>query len=153
MWGDANDAGNNVDSYQCAVARGEQNYLHQSTNEQLIPDLFLRDDRVLTNGETLEGDLTPGDTLLESGQLIDVYYFSAKADTEITVEVSSDDFDTWLFIEDSEGQIIASDDDGGDSTNSRINILILRDGDYQIGISSYNYSVGKFTVSFAEDNP
>ncbi|MGH9840639.1 MAG: BACON domain-containing protein [Blastocatellia bacterium] len=50
----------------------------------------------------------------------DRYSFNASAGQQIAISLNSPDFDTYLYLIDPSGSVIAVDDDGGDGRNSRI---------------------------------
>jgi hypothetical protein len=57
------------------------------------------------------------------------------------------DIDPYLYLEDSEGKVIASDDDGGGDLNARIVFRAQRSGDYRIIAASLNNDTGPFTLT------
>ena len=97
----------------------------------------------LVYGQTIEGSLASGDSasVFRTGSNADCYTFSATADDAIVISMSSDDFDTYLYLIDPSGQELTSNDDGGDGTNSRIpgsgTTTIPATGDYSIEATSF----------------
>ena len=97
----------------------------------------------ISYGQTLEGSLDLSDTtsVARTDSRADCYTFSSMADEGIIVSIISDDFDTYLSLLDPSGQIIASDDDGGEGSDSRIpeegTLTIPSTGDYTIEVTSY----------------
>jgi hypothetical protein len=57
-------------------------------------------------------------------------------DTTARIDLESDAFDAFLVLKDSQGNVVASDDDGGSGLNSRIE-RVLAAGTYEIVASSF----------------
>ena len=94
-------------------------------------------------GQTLTGSLDLSDvpSVARTGSRSDCYTFSSVADEGIIVSIISNDFDTYLSLLDPSGQVIASDDDGGEGSDSRIpeegTLTIPATGDYSIEVTSF----------------
>ena len=73
-------------------------------------------------GDVIQGALEIGDgeSRNRSGSYADCHTFSGAAGDRIDISMSSDDFDTYFFLLDATGEVLASDDDGGDGSNSKI---------------------------------
>jgi len=107
-------------------------------------------------GQTINGSLSTLDcrSPARGGQYYaDQYTFSGTAGQGIAITMSSSSFDTYLYLKGTTGSYIASDDDGGGGTNSRIPALsgfftLPTTGTYTIETTSFdqnttgNYSVG-----------
>lgn len=75
------------------------------------------------------------------------YTFSLVEETTIAVSLISEDFDAYLYLADTSGALLASDDDGGESVNSLIDIT-LPAGDYVIIVSRFGGSpTGAYTLT------
>lgn len=77
-------------------------------------------DRIITN---ITGDLeygVPISTELTATIPADVYSFEAEEGDVITISMESDDFDTFLTLQDVNGEIIAQNDNGTDGQNALI---------------------------------
>lgn len=83
------------------------------------------------NCETFEGELTDDDTALQ-------FEFEAEEDDQILLSVVSEDFDTYLNLQDDDEDTITEDDDGGNSLNSLITYEIEDDGDYIAEVTSFS---------------
>jgi hypothetical protein len=71
----------------------------------------------------------------------------AEANGTLVIDVLSDAFDTVIDLHGPDGELLRSDDDGGEGTNSRIVVSIPRGGEYMLKV--YGYSTddrGPFTV-------
>ncbi len=74
--------------------------------------------------------LRAGGAYQESWELVLAHDTTARIDLVSTV------FDAFLVLKDSQGNVVASDDDGGDGLNSRIE-RVLAAGTYEIVASSF----------------
>jgi hypothetical protein len=89
----------------------------------------------------------------ESGKFYDEYTFRGRAGQRIQVEMSSDEFDTYLELGRLDGcdfESITTDDDGGEGTGSRIRYVLAEDGEYVIRATSYSANTGPYTLSLTE---
>jgi hypothetical protein len=59
-----------------------------------------------------------------------------ESDTTARIDLESTAFDAFLVLKDSSGNVVASDDDGGNGLNSRIE-RVLAAGTYEIVASSF----------------
>ncbi len=110
----------------------------------------------ITVGQTLNGSLSNGDCQLQDGTLIDFYSFSGTAGQPISVSLTSGDFDTYLYLLDSNGNTIDENDDSGNGTDSRIPIdggvlTLPYTGEYFIGANSYDPTTGSYSVNLNTD--
>jgi thiol-disulfide isomerase/thioredoxin len=64
----------------------------------------------------------------------------------------SQDFDTFLRLQDDKGKTLAEDDDGGDGLNSRIIFKVAKPGIYKLVVTSVNKKLGVYTLSVIEAN-
>jgi len=88
----------------------------------------------------------------------DRYYYSAFAGQRLAVELSSQAFDTYLYLRDPNGRVIASDNDGGSGRNSRlpanggfIQVPPGADGYYTIEVTSrQRRATGGYSVRVIE---
>ncbi len=92
-------------------------------------------------GDVIEGSVTNGTV---------EYQFTAKAGETLSISLSSDDFDTYLDVLDSSGNVIASDDDSGGGLNSALFFSPPAAGAYTIVVRSFGGSAtGSYTLSFS----
>jgi hypothetical protein len=75
-----------------------------------------------------------------------IYSFYASAGDRVTISLESDDFDTYLELRDEDGNVLITNDDGGDGLNSLIeDFNIPSSGEYLIVVRGYRASsVGDF---------
>ncbi len=92
----------------------------------------------LRPGDLIVGRLEYGDSVVGDSTYADVYTFRADRSGEITIDLSSTDFDAYLILRDAEGRTLATDDDGGSgATNSRIVSQVTAGQTYRILANSF----------------
>jgi hypothetical protein len=109
--------------------------------------------RTLTLGETVSGQVS-------STRVVQRYELAASADSRYTIDLTSEDFDTYLVVYDADGVEVASNDDGGFETDSRISIFSPpADGIYTIEVTSFTAQggfgeppEGTFTLTVVESD-
>ena len=107
---------------------------------------------------TVSGQLQTTDCELEDGTFIDVWFFDGTAGQEVTVDLESTDFDTFLFLFDPELFAVAFDNNGGDGTNSRIVFTLDTSGEWSVGANNLAPLAGDpgdytLTLSCSGDDP
>ncbi len=130
-------------------------------------------------GQTINGTLTMNSCPVDDGSVLDAYSFSATAGQQVSILMTSANFDTFLFLINPDGTILTFDDDGGggsNGTDSRIPpgsgtfITLPTTGTYTIlanafwpadhtpepGVGSYSLTITERpaqTLSLASSNP
>jgi hypothetical protein len=90
--------------------------------------------------ERFSGTLTRGDVTLQEGQFYDVYEIELVQGQEVTFEVSSTEFDTYLAVTGPNNELYFNDDAPieVDGYLSRLTIPVTQSGTYSVGVSSYS---------------
>lgn len=105
-------------------------------------------------GGTIEGALSEGDGKGASGATADAYRFSGREGQRIRIDMSSDEFDTYVELFDGQHASLAEDDDGGpEGTNSRLTFTLPRTGDYFIEARAFTEATGGYVLSLSEVEP
>lgn len=92
----------------------------------------------LSVGESRMGELSPATPSV-------TYRFSASEGEALTFSLSSSAFDAYLQLLQN-GEVLVEDDDGGDSTNSRITGFVMpSSGEYELVVTSYSARNGSIT--------
>jgi hypothetical protein len=91
--------------------------------------------------QTVFGRLEPGDSTMGDGTLADVWVFRASQAGQAVIDLRSSEFDAYLVLQDSSGHTLATDDDGGDGTNARIEFDVVAGRTYRIIANSYGGSL------------
>ena len=90
-------------------------------------------------GATVTGSLTMDDCVFSDNTYYDLYGFNGTAGQQLTITLSSSQFDTIALLYNSGGgSPIAADDDGGGGTNSLLVFTLPSTGTYYIGVNSYD---------------
>ena len=77
----------------------------------------------ITIPSTVNSSLTSDDCQLQDGTRYDIHRFNGTAGQQVSISLTSADFDAYLFLLISDGQslvVVGEDDDGGGGTNARI---------------------------------
>lgn len=91
---------------------------------------------VIGIGESVSGALAGGDETLESGEYVDTYRFSGRRGQRVAVDLTSSAFDAYTMVVTPSGEQF-DNDDGEDGTNSRQELVLPEDGEYEVRLTSY----------------
>ena len=98
-------------------------------------------------GEVYEGVLITGDSVRDDGTLYDSYTVELTAGTQLTVTLTSTDFDAYLTVFAPSGQAY-SDDDGAGGTDSRVSTLASESGTWTIWANAFRSGEsGSYTLT------
>jgi serine protease Do len=101
----------------------------------------------------VEGELRVGDAVIPSdGSLYDDYQFEGRAGQTVTINMNSDDFDTYLVLIGSDGRALEENEDrNSQTTNSTIQITLPSTGKYRILANTVNNRErGSYTLTVQE---
>jgi tetratricopeptide (TPR) repeat protein len=88
--------------------------------------------------ETITGELTANSPVLEDdGSYYEPHTFEGTAGETLTFDLTSDDFDAFLILQNPSGESIAQEDDGAGRTNARITATLPVTGTYTLLVNSY----------------
>ncbi len=103
-------------------------------------------------GETLAGTLAEGDETLENGEYVDTFTFDATAGDTIAVDLTADDFDTYLIVLAPSGAVTQNDDWEGNIRRSRVEMELTETGTYTIAATSYAaHETGAYRIALERD--
>jgi len=110
-----------------------------------VPD---RSVTAITYGDTLEDFLTVTDGVsrLETSNFADDYKFDANAGDSVSIDLTSNEFDTYLYLYDPQGNLVAQNDDFGSTSRSYIWHRLSSGGPYTIEVTSYGGSIGQYQI-------
>lgn len=102
------------------------------------PEIRLREIGVgIQNGSWADDyDICAGFPARRHGTAVDAYSLTLPLPGFVTISLESDEADTYMFLTDNDGNVLVSDDDGGEGTNSRIHTW-LPPGEYIIEATTY----------------
>ncbi|WP_183251538.1 PPC domain-containing protein [Brevundimonas basaltis] len=105
-------------------------------------------------GATVEGQLTGSDGKSESDTPADAWRFEGREGQRVRIDMTSDDFDTYLELFDENRVSLDEDDDGGPAgTNSRITLTLPRTGAYIVEARAFSDGTGAYSLSVTEVQP
>jgi hypothetical protein len=97
-------------------------------------------------GLEIEGRLGTSDPLIEGTRRVQAWGLEAQAGDRWFVELSSSDFDAYLFV-DGPGLETLSDDDSGDGLDARVELVAPETGSYRIVVTTVaSGGTGDFTL-------
>ncbi len=109
---------------------------------------------IALNGSVITGVLTNKDETLSDGSLFKTFQFAGNAGQRITIDMRSDDVDSYLVLFDPSGDKLAEDDDTGGGKNARIAVTLPTNGTYTLYANSYEVGeAGRFTLKAGVINP
>ncbi len=88
--------------------------------------------------EAHSGELVEGDEQAEEGRYIDWYEIECPMGELVMAQVNSDNFDTYLIVEDPQRSRDENDDFDGSTSVSRVESNTFDAGTYRIGVSSFD---------------
>jgi S1-C subfamily serine protease len=106
------------------------------------------------NGQVSRAALTASDETLPDGSFYKAYTFAGRSGQKVTLQMRSNEIDSYMILLDSEGNKIAEDDDSGSGNDAAITVTLPNDGNYVVYANSYDVGeVGNFTISAQPHNP
>lgn len=104
----------------------------------------------LTTGAPVNGTLTDADPVRAGGQHFQSWTFDGRAGQMVTIDLRSDDMDTFLELRAPSGFEQSNDDLDRRDTNSRIHAVLEETGPYEVIASTYLAdTVGDYSLSIA----
>jgi len=105
-------------------------------------------------GGSVEGSLAEGDGKGAEGATADSYRFSGQEGQRIRIDMSSEEFDTFVELFDANRVSLAEDDDGAaEGTNSRLTFTLPRTGVYFVEARAFTEATGAYSLSVTEAQP
>jgi hypothetical protein len=106
-------------------------------------------ERVLGLGRAVQDELRDTDPAGRSrGAPYHVWFLEGRRGQRVTLELSSSRFDTYLMVRDEAGWLVGSDDDSGEGTDSRVRVILPRDGRYRVIATAFSESGrGAYTLT------
>lgn len=91
----------------------------------------------VTRDQVVSGTLAAGDPVLRGGRRYRAYLFDGTAGDTVQLDLSSDAFDTYLFVQDEVGRTLAENDDF-EGLNSRVMFAVPATARYRVVISVFD---------------
>jgi hypothetical protein len=92
----------------------------------------------ITVGQNIQGRLETGDQQMNDGTWADVWQFNGTQGQTVTIELRSEEFDTYAQLLDGDGARLAEDDDSLGDLDARITFTLPRTGMYQIVVNNFS---------------
>ena len=89
-------------------------------------------------GQNVQGRLETGDQQMNDGTWADVWQFNGTQGQTVTIELRSEEFDTYAQLLDTQGTRLAEDDDSLGDLDSQITFTLPRTGMYQIVVNNFS---------------
>ena len=107
---------------------------------------------VIQVGQTVRGQLTAGDPLLRTdSSYYQRWVLPLEAGRTVTVDLASDDFDSYLLVTRGRGQKLVENDDGGGGCNARVAYTATDDHPVRLVVNSAGkLQTGRFTLRVAD---
>ena len=96
-------------------------------------------------GSETTGELSEADYVAD-GRRVRAYSFEGPQGAPVTIDLISDDFDSYLYLLGPDGHEVESDDDSGGAWHARISTFLSEGGRYTVVVSSLSGSTGAFTL-------
>lgn len=97
-------------------------------------------------GESVEGQLSSTDSETD-GWYYDLYGLTIGITQQVTIDIMSEQFDTYLLLWDAGGTLVAQNDDGGQGFNSQLSTS-LDTGCYRVEVTSFGTGeIGDYTLT------
>ncbi len=93
------------------------------------------------------GDLAEGDCTLEDGTFADVWQLEVADGQNLALELISADFDTVITLLDANCEVVASNDDCDDTTDSCLVFRQLAGGSYSVVATSFEVATGAYELT------
>ncbi len=88
-------------------------------------------------GQTVNGTLTRSDSVMEDKTHADVFRYEGRRGERLTITLRSRAFDAFLIVQQPVAEeVLATDDDGGGRTDSRVVVDLLADGPYLVVVNT-----------------
>lgn len=104
-----------------------------------------------SNGFILQtsGTLDVNELTLTDGSAYDTYFFEGRNGQSVTIDMASNEFDTYLILRGPDNTTIASSDDiSASNTNSQITTVLPSDGMYTVWANGYDSNAqGQYSIS------
>jgi hypothetical protein len=99
--------------------------------------------------QQISGVLIFEDETFTDGEYFDSYDFEGRPGQSVTLDLRSDEFDTYLILRQPNGEALANDDTDG--SNSRIDVILPEAGNYEVVVSSFaGGETGEYRRNIAE---
>ncbi|NEQ47490.1 MAG: tetratricopeptide repeat protein [Leptolyngbya sp. SIOISBB] len=104
-----------------------------------------------SRSQSINGTLGADDAVLDGGEYYEVHTFEGTKGQAISIDLVSEEFDTYLVVFGPDGERLAENDDGDDS-NAQIWLTLPSTGTYTVWATSFSAGeVGSYALTWQED--
>ena len=97
--------------------------------------------------EQIDGELTSSSERMNDDSRFNSHIVSGSEGDTLNLTMQSQLFDAYLFVFDSNGNVLAEDDDSAGGTNAGLSVTLPADGDYVVVANSVgNEALGPYTI-------
>lgn len=122
-------------------------YPQTGSYQLTVSEIACKDPIPIAFGSSGTGTLGDDDCLRANGAWQESWSLDLAADESVRIDMTSEDVDAYLILEDDQGQMVAVDDDGGDGVDARIEVDLTA-GSYRIVASSFGGGqAGSYTLT------
>lgn len=100
-------------------------------------------------GQTVTGTLSDQDCDLNDGSLIDFWEFQGTSGQTVTLTLTSNQVDSYLFLLTPNSDTVAQADGGGGGTNARLSYSLNATGAWAIGANASPGETGNYSLTLA----
>lgn len=137
-----------VQPFLASVRSGQASMTHAGgqTDQEPIP--------LALNGSPVEGQLDSRSSVLSDGSYYNPYRFEGQAGQRITIDMASNDLDSFLIlISPDDEAFVVQDDDSGGNLNARLSVQLPFTGSYLIFANSYaEGETGRYQLRLRADD-
>ena len=134
------EAEQELEEVEQELAEEEKEEVFEAESEETEDEVATNSDssRLLENVE--RGALEEGDRVIEEdGSFYDSYPLEAQSGESFTIALESDEFDAFVALIDSQGNIVEQNDDiSEEDSNSQIKVTIPENGVYNVIVNAYD---------------
>ena len=91
----------------------------------------------IARGADVTGTMAGGEPTVSGGRPYRAYLLDGRAGDSVTIDLTSEAFDTFLIVQDASGRSLAENDDFGDGLNSHLVFAVPASGRYRIVATAF----------------
>ena len=139
-------------TFHLTVTSGQQDKMEDactpptSAQEPLVRESAMQ---AITIGQTIQGRLTRQDVFRDrDSTYAQMWSLHGTGGQVVTIDLESDDFDSYLFVMGPGIDRSLQDNDSGGNCHARLTMTFPQTGDYEVVVNTDGkYATGKFTLS------
>ncbi len=109
------------------------------------------DGRELSIGDAVHGSLSSADILSVDGSHLEAWALDADAGETFSIDLISEDFDSYLYVVGPGFAEALRDDDGGGACHARLDFTVLETGRFHVVASTMSAQTGTYQLRVSEE--